>query len=150
MRMNLIRRTTERSFLARRESYPTQGKVISVDTTLSVATIDCGFKLPNGDPQYLYDVPFQPQSPPAVGWTATLHYATSDPQSVYIAMTRLSGQTPKSSVVCVGGTAYATATGQILISTDGSTFTAQLPIAADDGGILTNDQGQILIEGSGL
>lgn len=37
--------------------------------------------------------------------------------------------------------------GEILVSLDGATWTAGIPVASDDGGIMTNDDGAIIISG---
>jgi len=45
-----------------------------------------------------------------------------------------------------GGTIPATQVGQVLFSVDGSTFTAELPVTAD-GGWLVSDQGVLIVHG---
>jgi hypothetical protein len=45
------------------------------------------------------------------------------------------------------GAPSATAVGQVLISMDGSTFTAQAPLVSDLGGIITNNNGHMVVQG---
>ena len=45
------------------------------------------------------------------------------------------------------GTASATAMGQILVSLDGSTFEVASPLVSDLGGMLTNGDGHMVVQG---
>lgn len=45
------------------------------------------------------------------------------------------------------GVASPTAIGQVLISLDGVAFTAQSPLVSDLGGVITNDNGHMVVQG---
>src|SRR5579862_3381819 len=101
----IVKSADETGFTARADRRYSQGKVIDVDDKITfTATVDVGEVDTRGNPRYLHDVPFQPQTPPIVGDSVTLLYTDVRSQSVVIAGSALGGQNSVSQMPVVGAT----------------------------------------------
>ena len=145
---NLVQNTEERGYRARADRSIQSGRVVSINTKQYTAILDVGMVDAAGNAVYMLDVPFTPQNPPHVHDTIALVRTNSSPYSMVIGGgAQIGGANSSQTVTGVGGTSSGggstsspTSRGQILYSTDGSTWIAATPVVSDTGEIITEDE----------
>jgi hypothetical protein len=115
-----------------------------VDPVLHTCTLDVGAADVSGNPVYLEDVPFQPQTPPGVGDKVSLTYGNASPHSVAVGGGALSGQNAQSSLQVVGAVTSLAAAG-------GGTPLQGPVLIAGAGTVAVSESGAtITVTGSGV
>jgi len=81
---NLVRNTEDYGLRARRDRSIQSGRVVSVNATTNTAILDVGMVDNNGNPVYMTDVPFTPQSPPSFNDVVSIERTSSSAYSMFI------------------------------------------------------------------
>lgn len=100
--MSLSKTIEEQSAFARSNRRLSHGIVVSLDTLNHTCTLDVGATDTQGAAVLLRDVPFQPQSPPALGDSVTFNYTSISAHSINISGGQLGGSNPQGSISVVG------------------------------------------------
>jgi hypothetical protein len=81
---NLVRNTEDYGLRARRDRSIQSGRVLVVNRTTNTAILDVGMVDNDGNPVYLTDVPFSPQTPPQFNDIVAIHRTSSSQYSMVI------------------------------------------------------------------
>lgn len=147
----IVQSTDERSARSRSDRSIQTGVVVFTNSKTFTAMLDVGMVDYNGNPVYMVDVPFTPQTKPQINDTVTIMRTNSSPYSHVLGAGAQVGGANSGQVVSgtggTGSTSAPTSRGQILYSTDGSTWMAETPVVSDDFGIILteDDTGYMIV-----
>ncbi len=151
--INLIQQITQVSYPARADRAIQSARVVVSNTTHNSAILDVGAIDFDGNPVYMIDVPFSPQTPPQPQDTVSIARTNSSPYSHFISGGARIGGANSGQVVKVGGLPSGfgnpTARGQILYCEVPGTWVAAIPLVDDDNGVILteDDDGYIIVMG---
>lgn len=155
---DLIKNTAESDFRARADRRIQQGRVVSVDAETQTAILDVGAFDAQGNAVYLYNVPYQPHTPPQPEDIVSLHYANVSPHSVGVSSGQLGGANGDGTIKNGSGVNSLKKTGSTALQGDvtlsaGSNITLNqtgqdIQIAASNTGLTVKEDGSS--EGTGI
>ncbi len=99
--VQLVRRSEDRGYRARRDRFISQGRVIAVDEVTRTVVLDVAAYNAAGSPQYLSGVPYQPTHVPQVNDLVSIDYLNSSPHSMTIGSASVGGA--NTDVIVQGG-----------------------------------------------
>lgn len=99
----IIKSTDELGYRARADRHIQSGRVVLVDRDHGTAWLDVGMKDVNGNPVYMQDVPFSPQTPPQVQDIVPLLRTNSSPYSMTLGSGAQVGGANTGQVTVAGG-----------------------------------------------
>lgn len=138
MPRNLMQRIDTRSGLGMANKRFVQGTVLSLNEVTHTCVLDVGAILPGNEQAQYITVPYNPHNPPTLGDTQVIGYASSHPQSWYIAGGVIGGQNVDGTIAVGAGVASLAVDGEAKLQAD-------ITLHAGDATVMTQDGQNITI-----